>query len=157
MNAAYVSYYLPFSEKLNATFGLRGEFNRQLLQSFERGGGQKVDVNNAVLSPMPSLNAIYKLNEISLLRFAYGTTVNRPEFRELAPFTYYDFIFDGSKRGNKDIKVATIHNFDLRYDFYPSKGEVITFGAFYKKFYNPIEAAIFYNGSALAFTVSNSE
>ncbi len=157
LNAAYVSYYLPFSEKLNATFGLRGEFNRQLLQSFERGGGQKVDVNNAVLSPMPSLNAIYKLNEISLLRFAYGTTVNRPEFRELAPFTYYDFIFDGSKRGNKDIKVATIHNFDLRYDFYPSKGEVITFGAFYKKFYNPIEAAIFYNGSALAFTVSNSE
>ncbi|MBK7698305.1 MAG: hypothetical protein IPJ39_06065 [Saprospiraceae bacterium] len=58
--------------------------------------------------------------------------MNRPEFRELAPFTYYDFIFDVSRRGNQNIKVATIHNFDLRYDFYPSKGELITIGAFYK-------------------------
>jgi outer membrane receptor protein involved in Fe transport len=96
--------------------------------------GQKVDVDNAIFSPMPSLNATYKMNEKNYLRFGYGTTVNRPEFRELAPFTYYDFIFDVSRRGNQNIKVATIHNFDLRYDFYPSKGELITFGAFYKKF-----------------------
>ena len=31
------------------------------------------------------------------------------------------------------------------------------FGAFYKKFHNPIEAAVFYNGSTVAFTVANSE
>ncbi|HLO54206.1 MAG TPA: carboxypeptidase-like regulatory domain-containing protein [Saprospiraceae bacterium] len=157
LNAGYVSMYVPFTDKFNATFGLRGEYNQQLLQSRERGGGQKVDVDNAIFSPMPSLNATYKMNEKNYLRFGYGTTVNRPEFRELAPFTYYDFIFDVSRRGNKDIKVATIHNFDLRYDFYPSKGELITFGAFYKKFYNPIEAAVFYNGSTVAFTVANSE
>ncbi len=157
LNAAYVSFYVPFNDKLNATIGVRGEYNQQLLQSRERGGGKKVDVNNAIFSPMPSLNATYKLNEKHLVRFGYGTTVNRPEFRELAPFTYYDFIFDVSRRGNQNIKVATIHNFDLRYDFYPSKGELITIGAFYKKFYNPIEAAVFYNGSTVAFTVANSE
>lgn len=157
LNAAYASFYIPFSDKFNATIGIRGEYNQQLLQSRERGGGKKVDVNNAIFSPMPSLNATYKLNEKNLLRFGYGTTVNRPEFRELAPFTYYDFIFDVSRRGNQNIKVATIHNFDLRYDFYPSKGELITIGAFYKKFYNPIEAAVFYNGSTVAFTVANSE
>ncbi|MBK8346933.1 MAG: TonB-dependent receptor [Saprospiraceae bacterium] len=148
---------MPFGNKLNATVGIRGEYNQQLLQSRERGGGKKVDVNNAIFSPMPSLNATYKLNEKNLLRFGYGTTVNRPEFRELAPFTYYDFIFDVSRRGNQNIKVATIHNFDIRYDFYPSKGELITIGAFYKKFHNPIEAAVFYNGSTVAFTVANSE
>ena len=157
LNAAYASFYIPFNDKFNATIGIRGEYNQQLLQSRERGGGKKVDVNNAIFSPMPSLNATYKLNEKNLLRFGYGTTVNRPEFRELAPFTYYDFIFDVSRRGNQNIKVATIHNFDLRYDFYPSKGELITIGAFYKKFYNPIEAAVFYNGSTVAFTVANSE
>ena len=157
LNAAYVSLYLPFNDRFNATIGMRGEYNEQMLQSRERGGGQKVDVDNAILSPMPSLNATYKINEKNLLRFGYGTTVNRPEFRELAPFTYYDFIFDVSRRGNKDIKVATIHNFDLRYDFYPSKGELITLGVFHKKFHNPIEAAIFYNGSTVAFTVANSE
>jgi hypothetical protein len=156
LNAAYVSFYMPFSDQLNATFGLRGEYNQQLLQSRERGGGKNVDVNNSILSPMPSLNATYKLHERHLIRFGYGTTVNRPEFRELAPFTYYDFIFDVSRRGNQDIKVATIHNFDIRYDFYPSKGEMVTIGAFHKKFINPIEAAIFYNGSTVAFTVANS-
>ncbi len=157
LNVAYASLYLPVNDKLQTTVGLRGELNQQLLQSRERGGGQKVDVNNLVFSPMPSLNATYTLSEKNMLRFGYGTTVNRPEFRELAPFTYYDFNFDVSRRGNKDIKTATIHNFDLRYDFYPSKGELFTIGAFYKKFINPIEAAVFYNGSTVAFTVANSE
>lgn len=157
LNAGYVSFYMPLTSKLNATIGFRGEYNQQSLQSRERGGGQKVDVDNRIFSPMPSLNANYKLNDKHMLRLGYGSTVNRPEFRELAPFTYYDFIFDVSRRGNKDIKVANIHNFDLRYDFYPSPGELITIGAFYKKFINPIEAAIFYNGSTVAFTVANSE
>lgn len=157
LNAGYVSFYMPLTSKLNATIGFRGEYNQQSLQSRERGGGQKVDVDNRIFSPMPSLNANYKLNDKNMIRLGYGSTVNRPEFRELAPFTYYDFIFDVSRRGNKDIKVANIHNFDLRYDFYPSPGELITFGAFYKKFINPIEAAIFYNGSTVAFTVANSE
>jgi TonB-dependent receptor len=157
LNAAYASLYMPFTERINATIGIRGEYNQQQLQSRERGGGKKVDVNNGIFSPMPSLNASYKINEKQLVRLAYGMTVNRPEFRELAPFTYYDFIFDVSRRGNKDIKVATIHNFDVRYDFYPSKGELITIGAFYKNFRNPIEAAVFYNGSTVAFTVANSE
>ncbi|MBK8626032.1 MAG: TonB-dependent receptor [Saprospiraceae bacterium] len=157
LNAGYASLYIPFSSKFNATFGFRGEYNIQALQSRERGGGQKVNVNNPIFSPMPSLNANYKFNDKHLLRLGYGSTVNRPEFRELAPFTYYDFIFDVSRRGNKDIKVANIHNFDLRYDYYPSPGELITFGVFYKKFINPIEAAIFYNGSTVAFTVANSE
>lgn len=157
LNAGYASFYVPFSSRFNATFGFRAEYNRQMLQSRERGGGKKVDVDNPVFSPMPSLNATYKITEKQLIRFGYGTTVNRPEFRELAPFTYYDFVFDVSRRGNKDIKVASIHNFDLRYDFYPSQGELITIGAFYKKFTNPIEAAIFYNGSNISFTVANSE
>ncbi len=157
LNVGYASFYLPVGDKFNATFGFRGEYNEQLLQSRERGGGKQVDVDNAIFSPLPSVNATYKFNDKHLMRFAYGSTVNRPEFRELAPFTYYDFIFDVSRRGNKDIKVANIHNFDLRYDFYPSKGEVITIGAFYKKFINPIEAAVFYNGSTVAFTVANSQ
>jgi len=156
LNAGYASLYLPVTEKLSATVGFRAEYNIQSLQSRQRGGGAAVDVNNPVFSPMPSINTTYKFNEKHLLRAAYGSTVNRPEFRELAPFTYYDFIFDVSRRGNTDIKVATIHNFDLRYDYYPSKGELITFGVFHKKFINPIEAAIFYNGSTVAFTVANS-
>lgn len=156
LSAGFFSFYLPLNSKFNATIGMRGEFNRQMLQSRERGGGKKVDVDNPLFNALPSLNAQYKFNVKNILRFGFGSTVNRPEFRELAPFTYYDFVFDVARRGNQDIKVAQIQNLDLRYDFYPSNGELITFGAFYKRFKNPIEAAVFYNGSTVAFTVANS-
>ncbi len=88
---------------------------------------------------------------------AYSTTVNRPEFRELSPSTYYDFNFDVSRKGNPSLVNATIQNYDLRYEFYPSKSELITLSLFNKTFRNPIEAAIFYNGSTVAFTVANAK
>jgi hypothetical protein len=157
LTAGFASIYLPIGEKFNTTIGIREEYNKQMLQSRERGGGAKVDVNNPIFSFLPSVNASYTFNPKNILRFGFGGTVNRPEFRELAPFTYYDFVFDVARRGNKDIKVATIQNIDIRYEFYPSSGELITIGAFYKKFKNPIEAAVFYNGSTVAFTVANSE
>lgn len=157
LGAGYVSMYLPVNEKFNATVGFRGEFNEQKLQSRERGSGKKINVDNAVFSPLPSTNFTYKINDKNLLRGGFGVTINRPEFRELAPFTYYDFNFDVARRGNSNVKNATIYNYDIRYDLYPSKSELITFGVFYKTFKNPIEAAVFYNGSTVAFTVENAK
>lgn len=156
LGAAYASLYMPLTAKLNATVGLREEFNLQMMQSRERGSGRPVEVNNPILSSLPSVNATYLFNDKNQLRFGYGMTVNRPEFRELAPFTYYDFAVDVTKTGNPDIITAQIHNFDLRYDLYPSKSELITLGVFYKNFTNPIEQAIFYSGSNISFTVQNA-
>jgi TonB dependent receptor/CarboxypepD_reg-like domain/TonB-dependent Receptor Plug Domain len=155
--ASYANLYVPFSDKFNVSAGVRGEYNRQQLQSRERGSGTKISVDNPVFSLLPSINLTYKANDKHVVRAAYSTTVNRPEFRELAPFTYYDFNFDVARRGNRDIKVATIYNLDLRYDFYPSKNELISIGVFNKQFRNPIEAAVFYNGSTVAFTVANAQ
>ena len=64
--------------------------------------------------------------------------MNRPEFRELAPFAFYDFSFNNVLRGNDSLQVATIQNVDARYEFYPSASELISFGLFYKHFSNPI-------------------
>ncbi len=160
--AAYVQMYLPIGTKLNATIGLRGEYNNQELQSKERGSGAAIKVTNPVLSPLPSLNLAYNFTTKNLLRFAYSSTVNRPEFRELAPFTYYDFVYDVTRTGfipradKPKLLNATINNFDLRYELYPSKSELISLAVFYKKFLNPIESKVFYNGSTVAFTVDNA-
>ncbi|SEJ61473.1 Outer membrane receptor proteins, mostly Fe transport [Dyadobacter koreensis] len=155
--AGYASVYWPLTEHLNATIGFRGEYNRQQLQGFERGGGIEVNVDRPVFTPLPSLNLTYKFNETYAIRAAYSTTVNRPEFRELSPSTYYDFNFDVSRKGNPDLVNATIQNYDVRFEFYPSKSELITLSFFNKTFKNPIEAAIFYNGSTVAFTVQNAK
>ncbi|MCU0324959.1 MAG: TonB-dependent receptor [Spirosomaceae bacterium] len=161
--AAYAQVYHPFSEKFNATVGFRGEYNNQTLQSRERGSGSKVEVENPVFSPLPSLNLAYNINKKHLIRAAYSLTVNRPEFRELAPFTYYDFVYDVTRTGfvprpdKPRLLNASISNIDLRYEFYPSEGEMITVALFDKQFKNPIEAKVFYNGSTVAFTVDNAD
>ena len=85
------------------------------------------------------MSATYNLNESMLVRGAYGVTVNRPEFRELAPFGFYDFNYNFTNKGNPNLQVATIHNADVRWEYYPTPNEQVSIGFFYKKFINPIE------------------
>lgn len=118
--------------------GVRAEHNTQQLNS-ATFGGRRVSVNNPILSILPSINASRSLSERSQVRLAWATTVNRPEFRELAPFSFYDFSFNNVLTGNDSLKVATIQNIDARYEFYPSAGETFSVGVFYKQFTNPIE------------------
>lgn len=153
--SGYVGAYIPFSERFNATVGFRGEYNRQQLQSVVNGV-QRIRVDNPLFSPLPSVNASYNLTDKSLFRLAYSMSVNRPEFRELAQFAYYDFNYDVSRVGNPNLKTATIHNADARYEFYPSEGQLISLAAFYKYFINPIEAKINYSGSGVSYTVDNA-
>ncbi|MPR34373.1 TonB-dependent receptor [Salmonirosea aquatica] len=155
--AGYVGAYYPFTPKFNASVGFRAEFSRQQLQSRLRGSGVAVDVDNPIFRPLPSVNLAYNLTDKALLRLAYSITLNRPEFRELAPFTYYDFAFDVSRVGNPNLKTPSIQNADLRYEFYPSDGEVISLAGFYKYFTNPIETKVLYAGSGVAFTVDNAQ
>jgi outer membrane receptor protein involved in Fe transport len=99
-------------------------------------------VDNPVLSILPSVNTSYNLTKNTLVRFSYGMNVNRPEFRELAPFAFYNFDLSADIIGNAELEVATIHNLDLRYEWYPSASEIFAFGGFYKKFFDPIETII---------------
>lgn len=162
LGVGYAQFYYPFSEKLNATVGFRGEYNNQQLQSRERGSGTKIDVANAQFAPLPSINVSYNFDKKHAIRTAYSMTVNRPEFRELAPFTYYDFVYDVTRTGyvpkfaGDKLQNASIANYDVRYEFYPSENELITVALFDKEFTNAIENAVFYNGSSVAFTVANA-
>ncbi len=153
--AAYISASLPITDRFNANIGLRGEFNDQRIISALRGG-EAINVKQAQFTPMPSANLTYNLTEKHLLRAAYAYTINRPEFRELAPFTYYDFNLDVNLQGNPDLKAANIHNVDLRYEWYPSEGEMISFGAFYKYFSNPIETQTIIVGDGRLFKPFNA-
>ncbi len=123
--------------RFDITTGVRLEQNNQTLDSQTYAG--PVNVNNNVTSVLPSLNVGYSVNENSLVRFAYSRTVNRPEFRELAPFLFYDYVNEANLVGNPDLKTAKIDNIDLKYEFYPSKSETVSIGAFYKRFTDPIE------------------
>ena len=136
--AGYVGATIKLGTTTVISTGVRAEHNTQELASATTGG-RRVGVNNAVLSILPSVNASYALTERAQLRVAYASTVNRPEFRELAPFAFYDFSLNNVLRGNDSVQTATIQNIDARYEFYPSPNEVFSVGLFYKQFTNPIE------------------
>jgi outer membrane receptor for ferrienterochelin and colicin len=153
--AGFVGASLPLGEKIKLSGGFRTEYNRQQLSS-GTFGGQAVEVDNPITSMLPSVNASYNFNKRSLLRAAYSRTINRPEFRELAPFNYYDFLFNAEWKGNPELKTPVIDNAELRYELYPNPTELITIGVFYKHFLNPIESVITPSSGANTFTFANA-
>ncbi|SDL86033.1 TonB-dependent receptor [Siphonobacter aquaeclarae] len=151
--AGYVGGDVYFSPKASLTLGFRGEYNIRKL-------GNPNDaslVNQGIFSPLPSLNFTYKLSDKQNLRLAYSYTVNRPEFREQAPFSYYDFSFNADVRGNQTLKTATIQNVDAKWELYPSDGELISVTGFYKYFQNPIENFLLPQANGLAYTFINTK
>ncbi|MDP9194933.1 MAG: TonB-dependent receptor [Acidobacteriota bacterium] len=100
---------------------------------------ESVNENNDVL---PSLNVVYQLAQRTNLRFGYGRSVNRPEFRELSPFTFTEVAGGRSVSGNPNLEQATIDGLDLRWETFPNSGDVIAASAFYKKIDKPIERIV---------------
>jgi TonB-dependent receptor len=139
--AGYIAVKLPVTSFINIYGGLRVEKNRLELSGFQsKNDSLTPNILKDTINFFPSVNMTVNLTKSTLIRFAYGRTVNRPEFREAAPFSFYDFQENVVIYGNDTIKSCYIDNFDLRYEWYPGSGEMVTFGVFYKKFDNPIEA-----------------
>jgi len=115
------------------------------LHSFKNGTNIRVNPERDTLNFFPSVNVIYNLSEKNLLRLAYGKTVNRPEFREMAPYYFVDFNLNAGIYGNDSIKQAYVNSYDIRYEFYPAPDETFSLGLFYKRFTNAIEFTILGN------------
>ncbi|RNI26224.1 TonB-dependent receptor [Rufibacter latericius] len=140
LGAAYAGISKKFFDKVNFYGGVRTEYNWRQVTTADQSGTYEVDEKKLYI--LPSVNVAYNFSLRSLLRVAYGMTVNRPEFREQARFSFYDFNENASVRGNNELKTATIHNLDMRYEFYPSSAELLSLGVFYKRFINPIETKL---------------
>ena len=91
---------------------------------------------------LPSINVVYALRPQTNLRVAYGRSVNRPEFRELSPFAFTEVAGGRSVAGNPDLVQATLDSFDVRWETFPTPGQVIAASAFYKHIANPIERIV---------------
>ena len=139
LGAGYVSAALPFG-RLDIHAGVRFEYNQMELISNSKSYETSHESHYYRHSDLfPSANATYKIDEKNQIRLSYGRSVNRPEFREVSPSVYYDFDLASNVEGNFNLKNCYIDNLDLRYEWYPSRGEMISLAAFYKHFDSPIE------------------
>ncbi len=149
LNAGYIQFDNELFNKLRIVWGLRVENFDQLVGSVKKW--DKRHTYSKVTDFLPGLNATYKLNPKTNIRFSASQTVIRPELRELTALNLYDFELNASVTGNPSLKRTKITNLDLRYEFYNKPGEVFSAGVFYKHFNDPIEQ-IFNEGSGGAST-----
>lgn len=142
--ATYLMTDLQLSSRWRFVGGFRIENSRQELISYDPFSTttQPIEVALDNTDLLPGLNLVYKLTDRTNLRTAYSRTVARPDFRELAPFEFTDFIGGRAVSGNPSLQRSTIDNFDFRYETFPRLGELVAVSAFYKKFNDPIEQII---------------
>jgi hypothetical protein len=91
---------------------------------------------------LPSLNAVYAITGAMNLRAAYGMTVARPNFREVAPALYYDYVRRRAIGGNADLEDTKVHNGDIRWEMFLGDSEVLAASLFAKHFDSPIERTV---------------
>jgi YD repeat-containing protein len=138
LHAAFAQMDNQFGDKLRAVWGVRMEkFNQVLVGA--NNSNRPVTINTEVTDFLPAANITLKATNKTNIRLAASQTLIRPEFRELAPFEFFDFELVAGIKGNENLKRTKITNLDLRYEIYPQAGELITAGVFYKNFQNPIE------------------
>lgn len=125
--------------------GVRYEDSRQEVVTFDRNNPDNPPIVTLLddADLLPSLSLVYQLTPSQNLRASGSQTVNRPEYRELAPFTFTHVTGGFATAGNPDLVQATIRSFDVRWEWFPSAREVVAASLFYKEFDDPIEGVLF--------------
>lgn len=136
--AGQVGYVKGFTDKFLINAGLRFEnisqevlYNTNIANS-DFNGPSNIDETFV----LPSLGLKYNINENNILRAGASKTYMLPRFKEIAPFRYDGVQF--SIQGNPDLVVSNIYNFDVAYEYYPSKGELFSISGFYKNISDPV-------------------
>ncbi|WP_246062545.1 TonB-dependent receptor [Mesohalobacter halotolerans] len=140
-------------DKWNFNLGLRYEVDEiettwDVLNS--PNGSTTKDYDNF----LPSINIKYELNEEHNFRLSASKTITLPEFKEIAPFQYVDPRGQVSQ-GNPDVEASENYNLDLKWEFFPSRSQLISLTGFYKQINDPINRVLL-RSSAGIFSYFNS-
>ena len=149
--AGYLMFDLPLFGGLSAIVGARVE--NYVLDLASRGN---VLTDRDETHVQPSVNLVYNMGEANNLRAAFSRTLDRPEFRELAPFQFTEATSLRQIFGTSGLETAEITNLDLRWDWFPRPGEVVSIGGFYKKLERPIEQ-VFIATASSAYSYQNAD
>jgi TonB-dependent receptor len=117
---------------------------------------RQVQANNRNTDIFPAINFVRAVSDSANLRLSYSTTVNRPEFRELAEFEFTDVIGNRAVKGNPNLVRALIQNVDGRWEMFTGGRNVVAASVFYKYFDKPIERVVIAAANPIA-TFQNSD
>jgi outer membrane receptor protein involved in Fe transport len=138
IHAGYIMTDFQVTNRTKIVTGVRYERSEQDLDSYSITN-EPLQVRHSYNDWLPSLNVTFAPREKMNLRAAFARTLARPEFRELAPFSYFDFVANELVQGNINLQRSLVTNFDLRFEYYPKPGEILVVSGFHKIFTDPIE------------------
>lgn len=128
-------------DKFSGSFGIRLERDQMDVDwNVSNYVGRVGSLSNTYTNILPALNLKYQLGEKNSLRLAASKTVTFPEFKELAPFNYVSPT-GRVTTGNPDLKNSQNYNFDLKWEMFPARKELVSVTAFYKTINDPINLA----------------
>ncbi|MDE0325189.1 MAG: TonB-dependent receptor [Candidatus Poribacteria bacterium] len=142
--SSYLMLDLSISLKWQVMTGVRLESSDQKVTTYDpfAASGRPLIASLETLDWLPGLNVTYRLTDRMNLRLAASRTITRPDFRELAPFEFTDFVGGRTILGNPDLERTQIDNFDFRWETFPQIGGILAVSAFYKRFQKPIEQIV---------------
>jgi outer membrane receptor protein involved in Fe transport len=142
--AGYGMVDLSLSARSRLIAGARVERFDQVVNTFDPFGLFQSTLTSELENTdlFPAINFVQALTGNTNLRLSYSSTVNRPEFRELAPFEFTDVVGSRAVRGNPDLERAIIHNVDGRWERFTGGRGVVAASLFYKNFDQPIERVV---------------
>ena len=136
--AGYAMLDYSISSRLRFVGGARVEQSEVTVRA-QPVLGSAITTSPEYLDVLPSVGLNYQLAENHVLRLAGSQTLSRPEYRELAPVQYREVVAGDLIQGNDQLERALIQNLDLRWEWYPNPGEVLSVGVFAKQFDQPLE------------------
>ena len=137
----YGAVELPITKRIDLMGGLRVEKFDMKVSTVESNA--KIDT----LDLLPATSVTYRVSDEWQLRGSFAQTTNRPDMRELSPSQFTDVQTGITKRGNPDLRAASLRHYDARVEWYLSPDESVSLGGFYKSFENPIEVQLLGGGT----------
>jgi len=154
LRAGYFMVELPLLQQLKLLGGLRVESTQiQIVNAPEANApwippGQfgiatllpgAADVDFRQQNALPAYGLDYEPLEGVKLRLAYGETVARQTFRELSPIFQQEYLGGPIFVGNPSLEMSSVRNFDVRLDWTPYDGGLLSASWFRKDIEKPIE------------------
>ncbi len=110
-------------------------------------GDRRVDDNGLPLGDslfeqddvLPSVGFVFTPIEQITFRGSYTETVARQTFKELSPVARQEFLGSDVFVGNPELQMSALRNYDLRLDYRPYEGGLVSVSWFKKDIEKPIE------------------
>ena len=156
--SAYGMVDIALSARTRINGGARVERFEQTVNTFDPFGlfVRTISASNKNTDVFPAVNLVQSVGSNQNLRLSYSSTVNRPEFRELAAFEFTDIVGSRATRGNPELQRALIQNVDARWELFPGGRSILATSVFYKRFDKPIERVVIAGAQPIT-TFQNSD